>query len=115
MSERFLAGRRAWITGGVTGMGRAVALALAGAGADVAFGRLREGGELPGAAHAARRSRDEIKAAAEAIRAWGVDSFAAGLDVRSDASIDEFHAKATAVLGPFDILVNAAGVSAQET
>src|SRR5690606_38994747 len=40
MSDRFLAGRAAWVTGGATGMGRATALALAKAGADVAIGSL---------------------------------------------------------------------------
>ena len=114
MSEQFFVGRRAWITGGVTGMGRAITLALAGKGADVAIGSLPADEEMPEAAYAARPTRGEIEAAAAAIRACGVNCFAAGLDVRSDASVDEFHAKATAALGPFDILVNAAGVSAQE-
>ena len=37
MSDRFLAGRVAMVTGGASGMGRAMALALASAGADVAM------------------------------------------------------------------------------
>jgi uncharacterized membrane protein len=42
VSDRYLAGRSAWVTGGVTGMGRAIALPLAEAGADVAIGSLPE-------------------------------------------------------------------------
>jgi NAD(P)-dependent dehydrogenase (short-subunit alcohol dehydrogenase family) len=114
MSERFLDGRTAWVTGGATGMGHATALALAFAGADVAIGSLLEKGELPDAAYAARPSEEELEIAAAAVRACGAECFARGLDVRSDASVDQFHAAATAALGPIDILVNAAGVSAQE-
>ena len=40
MSNRNLAGRTAWVTGGASGMGRATALRLAQAGADVAIGSL---------------------------------------------------------------------------
>src|SRR5438874_13655884 len=40
MTDRFLAGRTAWVTGGASGMGRATALRLAEAGADVAVGSL---------------------------------------------------------------------------
>ena len=40
MTTRFLEGRVAWVTGGASGMGRAMALALAEVGADVAVGSL---------------------------------------------------------------------------
>ena len=39
---------------------------------------------------------------------------AAALDVREDRSVEDFHRAAVAALGPIDILVNAAGVSAQQ-
>ena len=42
MAERYLEGRIAWITGGGSGMGRAIAIALAEAGSDVAIGSLME-------------------------------------------------------------------------
>jgi 3-hydroxybutyrate dehydrogenase len=115
MSERFLAGRKAWITGGATGIGQAIALGLAKSGADVAIGSLSDGAKLPQAVYAAQPSRDEIDAAADKMRACGVKVFARPLDLRDEGAVDTFHAEATAMLGPFDILINAAGVSAQET
>jgi len=114
MPDRFLEGRGAWVTGGATGMGRAIAIALAKAGADLAIGSLPASGKLPDAAYAARPDLGEIEAAAETIRALGVKCFAQGLDVREDASVDAFQHTAAKMLGGIDILVNAAGVSAQE-
>ena len=43
MGDRFLSGRAAMVTGGASGMGRAMALAFADAGADVAIGSLLAG------------------------------------------------------------------------
>jgi NAD(P)-dependent dehydrogenase (short-subunit alcohol dehydrogenase family) len=114
MPDRFLEGRGAWVTGGATGMGRAIAIALARAGADLAIGSLPASGKLPDAAYAARPDIGEIEAAAETIRALGVKCFARGLDVREDASVDDFQRTAVKMLGGIDILINAAGVSAQE-
>jgi len=114
MSERFLEWRTAWVTGGATGMGHAIALALGLSGADVAIGSLPADSDLPDAAYAARPSAEQLAVAAAAVRACGVECFATGLDVRSDASVDAFHSAAKAALGSIDILVNAAGVSAQE-
>jgi len=95
-------------------MGRAIALGLARAGAHVAIGSLVEGGDLPSAAYAARPSSAEMEAVAQAIRAEGVRAFAAPLDLRDDKNVDRFHVEAVATLGPIDLLINAAGVSAQE-
>src|SRR6185295_1042933 len=114
MPDRFLEGRGAWVTGGATGMGRAIAIALAKAGADMAIGSLPASGKLPDAAYAARPDLGEIEAAAETIRALGVKCFAQALDVREDASVDDFQHTAAKMLGGIDILINAAGVSAQE-
>ena len=40
MTDKFLSGRMAMVTGGASGMGRAMALAFASAGANVAIGSL---------------------------------------------------------------------------
>lgn len=42
MSERYLEGRVAMVTGGASGMGRAISLALADAGTDVIIGSLMD-------------------------------------------------------------------------
>ncbi|MEE8545793.1 MAG: SDR family NAD(P)-dependent oxidoreductase [Alphaproteobacteria bacterium] len=117
MSERFLEGRTAMVTGGASGMGRAMALAFAGAGAEVAIGSLlaersdsKAAGELaylPGAA--------ELEATAEEIRSRGVAALASGLDVTSAESVAAFHAATLERFGTVDILANAAGVSAEQT
>src|SRR4029078_4917191 len=54
------------------------------------------------------------EAAAKTIRGLGVKCFAEALDVRENVSVDDFQRAAAKMLGGMDILVNAAGVSAQE-
>jgi len=115
VAARFLSGRTAWVTGGATGMGRAIALALAEAGADLALGSLPAGSSLPEAAYAAQPDLSAFSEIRQAIEGNGVRCLAAALDVREDGSVEDFHRSAVAALGTIDILVNAAGVSAQET
>lgn len=117
MSERFLKGRAAMVTGGASGMGRAMALAFAGAGADVAIGSLlasaaksRSKGEvsyLPGAEQLERTKKD--------IEALGVRCLAMALDVTSSASVDTFYQAAMKAHKKIDILANAAGITAEQT
>ena len=113
-SERFLAGRVAWITGGATGLGRATALALAGAGADVAIGSLPRSAALGAAAYSTLPAEDEMRQAKAEIESRGVRCYLSAFDLRADDSVDAFHRGAVAALGPVDILVNAAGVCAQQ-
>lgn len=89
-----LDGRRALVTGGGTGIGRTVALALARAGADVAVTFRTHDGEV----------------VAEEIRALGRRSGAFALDATDETAVNDVVARASAALGgPIDTLVNNAG------
>ena len=116
MNDKFLAGRVAVVTGGVSGMGRAMALAFAGAGGDVAIGSLlaraaaaRPSGELvylPGEA--------ELNATKAEIEGLGARCLALELDVTSDVSVDAFHRATLDAFGKVDILANAAGITGEQ-
>jgi 3-hydroxybutyrate dehydrogenase len=112
MSDRFLAGRNAWVTDGVGALGRAIALALAEAGASVAFGAVPS---PEGAADGpARAPGERPEAVADALRGRGVAFFYSALDLRNDGDVDRFHRAAVDALGPVDVLVNCAAVSVRE-
>jgi NAD(P)-dependent dehydrogenase (short-subunit alcohol dehydrogenase family) len=91
-----LAGRKALITGGDSGIGRAAAIAFAREGADVAIGYLPS--ETPDA--------DEVIAL---IRAEGRTAVALAGDVTDEAWCREMVARAVEDLGGLDILVVNAG------
>ena len=90
-----LAGRRALVTGASRGIGRALALGLAEAGADLAL---------------AGRTVEDLRATADAAAATGRRALALALDVADVASVRRVVAEAAAALGGLDILVNNAGV-----
>jgi NAD(P)-dependent dehydrogenase (short-subunit alcohol dehydrogenase family) len=95
-----LAGKTALVTGGARRIGRAIALALAHAGADVAI--------------TYRESEAEAKTTVDDLAAVGVRASAALCDVRDAASIREAVASTIEAHGRLDILVNNAGVFASE-
>src|SRR5579871_1321307 len=113
-ASRFLAGRTAWITGGATGIGLACAKALAAAGADIAIGSLPPSASLGEVSYSTRPNEPEMMRAKAEIEAKGARCFVRPFDLRSEESLQAFHAAAVAELGPVHILVNAAGVCAQE-
>jgi NAD(P)-dependent dehydrogenase (short-subunit alcohol dehydrogenase family) len=109
-----LSGRCAIVTGGLTGQGLAIARALAGEGASVAAGSFvgAVAGRLGDAA--AYPEPAEIGGVRGDLCRFGVAAFAGHLDVRDTASIDAFVTEAEAACGPADILVNAAGTTAEQ-
>ncbi len=111
---KFLELRAAVITGGLTGQGLAIAHELAGAGANVAVGSyVSEAAGRQGDA-AAYPDPGEIVAVRSALEAHGTQVFAGHLDVRDSGAIRGFLDAAQAVCGPADILVNAAGTTAEQ-
>jgi len=92
-----LTNRVALVTGGSRGIGRAVALALAEAGADAAVNyreRAREAGEV-----------------VDAMRAAGRRAIAVRADVSDSQAVAAMHRTIERDLGAVDILVNNAGVA----
>ncbi|SDB74083.1 SDR family NAD(P)-dependent oxidoreductase [Belnapia rosea] len=89
-------GRRCVVTGGGRGIGRAIALAFAREGADVAV---------------VDRLAEQAEAVAEEIRALGVAGFAFAADVADETSITTALTGAEASLGQVDVLMNNAGIS----
>jgi 2-deoxy-D-gluconate 3-dehydrogenase len=89
-----LAGKRALVTGGGTGIGRAIAIGLAEAGADVAV---------------LGRRADNLEATAAAVRGRGRQALVVPADISQVANIDPSIGRVVAELGGLDILVNSAG------
>ena len=109
-----LDGRTALVTGGLTGQGLAVANALAAQGASVAAGSFI-GGDASRLGDAAAYPEDSEPARVKAqLSVHGTKVHAGHVDVRDQSSVDAFVAVAATVCGPIDILVNAAGTTAEQ-
>lgn len=91
-----LDGRVAVVTGASRGLGRAIALALAEAGADVAL---------------AARSKPDLEETAHQVERLGRRALAIPTDVRLLAEVETLVAQTRGLLGRLDILVNNSGVA----
>lgn len=87
--------KTAIVTGGLSGMGRAIARRLAKDGVHVVIGT---------------RRADDAAYVRNIMDTHGMDAQCAALDVRSSESVNAFVADVTAQHGGVDILINAAGV-----
>jgi len=96
MNQFSLAGKNAVVTGGSRGIGRAIALGLAQAGADVVF--------------TYREKRDEADAVAALIAKIGRRALALSMDVTDRSSVEAVARDARA-FGKISILVNNAGIN----
>ncbi|MCC7494749.1 MAG: 3-oxoacyl-ACP reductase FabG [Fimbriimonadaceae bacterium] len=91
-----LAGKRALVTGAAKGIGRAVALALGEAGAEVAVHY--------------RSSGEQAAAVVTQLQAMGRQAVALPADVADEDAVKTLLADTAAALGGLDILVNNAGL-----
>jgi NAD(P)-dependent dehydrogenase (short-subunit alcohol dehydrogenase family) len=113
MAERFLSGKVAVVTGGASGMGRAMALAFAAAGADVAIGSLLADAETADGELAYLPGTDQLEATAAELSQHGVGVVSSSLDVTDDRSVDALLQTVIDELGPVDIIANAAGITVE--
>jgi 3-oxoacyl-[acyl-carrier protein] reductase len=102
MYGRSLRGQAAIVTGGVTGIGRAIALELARHGVHVALNYHSYDGSPDLAEEAARTVRE--------IRQLEVQAFCEPCDVRDSAQVEHFVEAARRALGGLNILINNAGI-----
>jgi 3-oxoacyl-[acyl-carrier protein] reductase len=97
---RGLRGRVAIVTGASRGIGKAIALELAGAGVHIGFNFLDTGPD----------SREEAHEAVAELRAMEVRVFCRAGDVRDPASVNAFVEASAEELGGLHFLVNNAGI-----
>lgn len=109
-----LSGRAALITGGLTGQGFAIAQALAAKGANVAVGSYIGASKGRSGDAAAYPEPEEAETVRRKLAESGTKVYAGHLDIRDTAVIKSFIENAAAHCGAFDILVNAAGTTAEQ-
>ncbi len=98
-SKLDLSGRTAVVIGGTSGIGRAIALGMADAGADVVC---------------TSRRMDQVEATAAEVEEKGRRTIRVASDVSDRASLDNLLAECVSAFGKVDILVNSAGRTKRE-
>ncbi len=96
IGKDFLEGRTALVTGAAKRIGRACAVALAQAGADIVIHY--------------NKSQKEAEELASLITASGVNAWTAGADLGNENEIEPFFIKALKMAGRIDILINSASI-----
>ncbi len=99
MSEKFLAGKTAVVTGASRGLGRAIALALGGAGATLAL---------------VGRARDKLAETQDLARKNSIESEVFICDVREEFQISKLEQEVKQRFGNVHILVNNAGTAVRK-
>lgn len=94
--QKLLLGQKALVTGASSGIGRAIALALADAGADVLINYAS--------------GEDKAKSLVEEIHAKGSSALAVRADVSDETQVREMFARMKERFGTIDILINNAGL-----
>lgn len=94
--EKYLNGRVAMVSGGFSGIGKSISLALAERGAALAIG-----------------SRNIDAVYVEQLQNLGIDVYGGRLNVQDMDSVNHFVAETRNKLGHIDILVNSAGTAVQ--
>jgi len=95
-AQKILQGQKALVTGASSGIGRAIALALAEAGADVVVNYVS----------AETQAREVVEAAQD----FGIAALAVRADVSNEADVDQMFRTMFSEFGTIDILVNNAGL-----
>ena len=99
MTEKTLAGRIALISGASRGLGRAMALALAGAGARLAL---------------VARDVEKLDEVAAAARNLGSEAFTFTTDITDEAQVLQLEKDVSERMGRVQILINNAGVNVRK-
>jgi NAD(P)-dependent dehydrogenase (short-subunit alcohol dehydrogenase family) len=96
MSDKALSGKTAVITGASKGLGKAMALALGGAGAKLAL---------------VSRNEEQLRAVAAEARTLGAEADVFVADVTSEQQVEQLERHVTARFGKTQILINNAGIN----
>jgi glucose 1-dehydrogenase len=94
--HRVLVGQKALVTGANSGIGKAVAVSLAQAGADVVVNYVTRG--------------EQAQAVVDDIKGYGAQVYAHQADVRNEDQVHSMFDKMIKEFGTIDILVNNAGI-----